>query len=212
MDATVALDSSVLVLNRSFVAVHIVSARRAFALLFKEIAEVISVDEDDKFSTYNFHSWQEVSEFKAQFEEKDESEWVRTVSFEIKVPRVIRLVFYDRLPKRSHVRFNRRNIFARDGNRCQYCGRRFPSPELSLEHVVPRSRGGKTSWDNIVCACTECNRRKGGRTPREAGMRLIRKPGRPLTNPVLVVKLRSDKYQSWKHFIDEAYWSVPLEE
>ena len=100
------------------------------------------------------------------------------------MPRVIRLLTYDRLP-RQKVKFNRRNIFARDGNRCQYCGKRFATSELSLDHVVPRSRGGRATWENIVCACLKCNVRKGGRTPREAGMRLIREPVEPRTSPSL---------------------------
>ncbi len=83
------------------------------------------------------------------------------------MPRVIRLLAYDRLPKQT-VRFNRRNLFARDNNRCQYCGKRFPTSELSLDHVVPRSRGGDTTWENIVCSCVACNVRKGGRTPTSA--------------------------------------------
>ncbi|MGZ3413414.1 MAG: HNH endonuclease, partial [Isosphaeraceae bacterium] len=99
-----------------------------------------------------------------------DDEFIRTVHFEIQVPRIIRLLAYDRLP-RQKVKFNRRNIFARDGNRCQYCGRKFATSELSLDHVVPRSQGGRAAWENIVCACLKCNVRKGGRTPREASMR-----------------------------------------
>jgi 5-methylcytosine-specific restriction endonuclease McrA len=134
---------------------------------------------------------------------------VRTVSLEIRVPRVIRLLFYNRVPK-NQVKLNRRNIYARDGSRCQYCGKRFSSSELSLDHVVPRAQGGKASWTNIVCACTECNKKKGGRTPRQAGMKLTRKPTRPSRSPVLALKLMSGKYEAWKDFVDDAYWSVTL--
>ena len=209
MSYAAALDASVLVVNRLFMAVQIVSARKAFALLCKECAEVVSVDEDDKYTFYDLKSWIQVSQLKAQFKHPDD-DWVRTVSFEIRVPKIIRLLLYDRLPQHT-VKFNRRNIFARDEGRCQYCGKKFPSPELSLEHVVPRSRGGGSTWENIVCACTECNKKKGGRTPQEAGMRLIRKPFKPRRNPLLKLKLRSQKYESWKAFLDNAYWSVELE-
>ena len=146
---------------------------------------------------------------RALFKEPDD-EFVRTVQFEIQVPRIIRLLTYDRFP-RQKVKFNRRNLFARDGNRCQYCARKFATSALSLDHVVPRSQGGKASWDNIVCACLKCNVRKGGRTPREAGMRLYREPVEPRTSPSLRLKLSHRKYRSWKTFLDNAYWSVELE-
>jgi 5-methylcytosine-specific restriction endonuclease McrA len=134
---------------------------------------------------------------------------VRSVNFEIQVPRVIRLLFYDRVPKQT-VRLNRRNIFLRDASRCQYCGGKFPSSELSLDHVLPRSRGGQTTWDNVVCACVACNVRKGGRTPQEAGMTLVQRPVRPRHSPLLVIKLGNPKYESWKTFLSHAYWSVDL--
>ena len=203
------LNTSVLVVNKFFTAVHVVSARRAMSLLAKAAAEVISVDEGEMYRGYNFDSWKEVSQFKAKQAGTEDGDWVRGVSFEIEVPKVIRLLLYDRYPKKT-VRFNRRNIFARDGNRCQYCGKKFVTSELSLDHVVPRSRGGRSSWENIVCCCVECNKRKGGMTPKEAKMKLMRKPVRPKRSPVLTLKLQSRKYESWKHFIDSAYWSVPL--
>jgi len=203
------LESSVLVLNRSYVAIHVVSVKRAFGLLCKSLAEVIHVGEDQSYQAYDFWTWKEFSELKAQIGEKEDADWVRTVSFEIMAPRVVRLLVYDRLPKRV-VRFNRRNIFARDGNRCQYCGQKFPTPELSLDHVIPRSRGGKTAWANVVCSCTACNKRKGGRTPREAGMKLVKPPREPRRSPVIHMKLRSGKYRSWKAFLSSAYWSVEL--
>ena len=204
------LDASVLVLNRLYVVVHVVSVRRAFSLLAKAAAEVISVDEDDLYMGYNFESWKQVSQFKAQFDGEDQSEWVSCVSFDIRVPKVIRLLSCDRYPDRM-VRFNRRNVFARDESKCQYCGQRFPTHELSIDHVVPVSQGGQTVWYNVVCCCVECNKRKGGRTPRQAGMKLIQPPVKPKRSPMLTLKLRSPKYQSWNQFIDNAYWSVPLE-
>ena len=203
-----ALDHSVLVLNKLFMAIHIISVRRAFCLLAKDLAEVVSL-EDGQFATYDFETWREVSEYRLQNFRKEDDDWVRTASTAIQVPRIIRLIGYDRLPKQT-VKFNRRNIFARDNNQCQYCGKRFPTSELSLDHVVPRSQGGQTTWENIVCACVRCNVKKGGRTPREANMALIRKPEKPKRSPTLSMKLTSKKYQSWKTFLDNAYWSVEL--
>ena len=207
LGASHALDASVLVLNKFYMAVHVISARRAFRLLCKEDAEVILLD-DGRFLSFDFESWREVSEARKQFRSPDD-EFVRTVQFEVQVPRIIRLLAYDRLP-RAKVKFNRRNIFARDSNRCQYCGKRFPTSELSLDHVLPRSRGGQATWENIVCACLKCNVRKGGRTPWEASMRLFREPIQPKTSPVLTLKMSSRRYRSWKSFLDNAYWSVEL--
>ena len=201
------MDCNVLVLNKHYMAVRIVRARRAFSLLFRELAEVVSFEEG-VYSNYNFQSWCEVSEFKRNFE-PDGHDWVSTVSFYIAVPRIIRLLFYDHLP-RNEVRFNRRNIFARDKNSCQYCGKRYPTSELSLDHVIPKSIGGKSAWDNIVCACTKCNVKKGGRTPRQAGLKLIQKPVKPKRNPLVHVHLAHQRYHSWKQFLDHAYWSVEL--
>lgn len=201
------LSSNVLVLNRLYMAIRVVSARRAFNLLIKNLAEVVSV-ENDSYISYDMNSWLEISQLKAQFE-REETDFVRTVRMEIAVPRIIRLLGYDRLP-RQDVKLNRRNIYARDHSTCQYCGKKFPTQELSLDHVVPRAAGGRTTWDNLVCACVYCNAKKGGRTPHQAHMHLMKVPVKPKRNPVINLRLGSDKYASWKHFLDHAYWSVEL--
>jgi 5-methylcytosine-specific restriction endonuclease McrA len=201
------LDCKVLVLNKLYVAVRVISARRAFSLLCRDIAEVIHV-EDDKFLNYNFESWQELSLLRKSFE-PDKHDWVRTMRFDIAVPRVIRLLGYDRLPAQI-VKLNRRNLFARDRNQCQYCGKTFPTSELSIDHVLPRAQGGGDSWENLVCSCVKCNARKGGRTPDEAHMKLTRKPARPKRNPLITLRLGQERYSSWKAFLDDAYWNVEL--
>jgi len=202
------LDASVLVLNKLFMAVHVFNVKRAFCLLFKDLAEVVTL-EDGQYVTYDFATWREVSEFKATNVREADEDWVRAATCEIQCPRVIRLLEYDRVPKQT-VKFNRRNIFARDHNQCQYCGRKFPTSELSLDHVIPRAQNGRTTWENIVCACVDCNVRKGGRTPRQANMALIRKPEKPKRSPLLAMKLTQRKYQSWQSFLDAAYWDVEL--
>jgi 5-methylcytosine-specific restriction endonuclease McrA len=203
-----ALDASVLVLNKVFMAVHVISVRRAFCLLCKDLAEVVAL-EDGQYATYDFATWRELSEFRAKNFRQEDDDWVRTASSEIQVPRVIRLLDYDKVPKQT-VKFNRRNIFARDNNQCQYCGRKYPTSELSLDHVVPRSQGGQTTWENIVCSCVGCNVKKGGRTPKQAHMGLVRKPEKPKRSPLLNLKLTQRKYQSWQAFLDNAYWDVEL--
>lgn len=200
-------------LNAHYMALRVVSAKRAFSLLFKRdienrpLAEIVHV-EDGQYVSYNFDDWTELSRFRREFEPNNH-EWIRTVRVDIAVPRIIRVLSYNRVP-RQEVKFNRRNIYARDSSRCQYCGKRLPSSELSLDHVVPRSRGGGTSWENIVCCCLKCNVKKGGRTPVEAHMRLIKTPVKPKRSPVVSIKLSDDKYRSWKQFLDQAYWNVEL--
>jgi 5-methylcytosine-specific restriction endonuclease McrA len=210
MPATVpagALGLSVLVLNRSFVAVHITNVRRAITLLFRQLAEVVHIEEG-QYAAHSLESWRELSALRTAYRGPHE-DWVRAVGYDLQAPRVIRLVACDRGPRQG-LRFNRRNVFARDGNQCQYCGQHFPTSELSLDHVVPRSRGGTTSWENIVCACVACNVRKGGRTPPEARMNLVRHPVKPKRSPLLSIKLGNPKYESWKSFVDNAYWLVDL--
>ncbi len=205
--ASIGLDAKVLVLNKLYVAIRVISARRAFALLCRNQAEVIHVDRG-QYLNYDFASWTEISELQREFEPTGH-DWVRTVQMHIAVPKIIRLFGYDRLPA-QHVKLNRRNLFARDRNRCQYCGRSFPTSELTIDHVNPRSQGGGDTWDNLVCACVPCNARKGGRTPEQARMRLKRAPDRPKRHPLISVRLGQERYESWKAFLDEAYWSVEL--
>ena len=206
------LGHNVLVLNKYYQAIRVINVRRAFSLLCRELAEVVHIETDaqgqSKWQNLNFADWQELSALKKEFE-PDEFDWIHTVRFQIAVPRIIRLLGYDKLP-RQDVKFNRRNIYARDGNKCQYCGKRMPTTELSLDHVVPKSQGGKSTWDNIVCCCVKCNVRKGGRTPDQAHMHLITKPVKPKRSPVINIRLADERYWSWKQFLDTAYWSVEL--
>ncbi|MFO0832909.1 MAG: HNH endonuclease [Phycisphaerales bacterium] len=208
------LSAKVLVLNRAYAAMRVVSAKRAFCLLARNIAEVIQVDTNGDADTpgqyvnYDFDSWIEVSQLQREFE-PERHDWVKTVRMEIAVPRIIRLLGYDKLPEQT-VKLNRRNLFARDRNRCQYCGRIFSTSDLSIDHVNPRSRGGGDTWENLVCACIRCNARKGGRTPEQAGMKLVKAPVRPKRNPLITLRLGHEKYRSWKAFLDHAYWSVEL--
>lgn len=195
-----ALESSVLALNRCYMAIHVISARRAFCLLCKGNAEVVSI-EDGLYMAYDFESWRSLCELRRENEpRRDDEDWIQSVSFPIQVPRVVRLLSYDRAP-REVVRFSRRNVFLRDENRCQYCRKRFSPKHLSLDHVVPRSHGGPTTWENIVAACVNCNVRKGGRTPQEAGMSLIRSPSKPKHNPLLTHRVSQKKYRCWRTFL-----------
>lgn len=113
-------------------------------------------------------------------EEYDEE--IRSRSLSLKTPAVVRLKRGGR-PAKKPIRFSRINVYTRDGFRCQYCGEKKSTRDLNYDHVVPRARGGKTVWENIVTSCYACNDRKGGRTPEEAGMKLVREPFAPDTLP-----------------------------
>ncbi len=197
------LNAAVLVLNRSYLPIHVTSARRAFAMLYQGMAKVVN----EQYETFDFNSWSELSV-------RVNDDAIGIVDGWIRVPRVILLQAFDRVPKR-HVRFSRINIYARDQNTCQYCGVRFPRSELNLDHVVPRSQGGRSTWENVVCSCIGCNRRKGGSTPRQAGVRLIRKAAKPRWSPVLGVVSGRQGYPEWKPFlsiVDASYWNAELVE
>jgi 5-methylcytosine-specific restriction endonuclease McrA len=171
--------------------------------LFEGRAQVVGETGDGAFQTYNFSQWHDFSR------QSPHPESICTISFRIRVPRVILLVLFDRMPKKE-VKFTRHNIFERDRNTCQYCGHIFDRKDLNLDHVVPRDRGGPTTWENIVCSCIPCNTRKANRTPTEAGMHLVKKPKRPKWRPFVQVNLTLQHHDSWKQFLDVAYWNVEL--
>ena len=192
---------SVLVLNRNFQPVNITTVKRAFVLMYLGAAKAVEPD----YSTFDFESWSALSAANSD-------EIVRTMSRAIKVPRVILLQIYDRLPK-VHVRFSRHNIYLRDGDTCQYCQKHLPRSDLNLDHVIPRSRGGRTTWENVVCCCIACNLKKGARTPPEAGMRLLRTPGRPSWSPFTRPPTGRVQHREWIPFlglVDASYWNTEL--
>jgi 5-methylcytosine-specific restriction endonuclease McrA len=201
MDTAAVLNQSVLVLNRNWIAVHVCNVRRALVLLYQDMARVVT----ESYETLDFNSWRDVSRFAA------ETDVVHTPNFPLLAPEVIKLVHYNHFPP-LHVKFSRRNIFLRDRNRCQYCGARPSRENLTIDHVVPRSRGGHTTWENVVLACSTCNARKGNRLLANCGMTLMRKPRKPHW----LMGARGDftiaNRPLWQRFIDEAYWNVALED
>lgn len=197
------LTSQVLVLNRSFLPVHVTTVRRALIMLYRGIAKAV----DKQYELFDFESWMELS--VAAHEEK-----VGIVGKAIRVPRVVLLHLYDRVPKRN-VRFSRLHIYIRDRNTCQYCGHRYNRSDLNLDHVVPVSLGGKTDWENIVCSCVDCNIKKGGRSPEQARMRLVRHPSKPHWTMFLGLLTRPNHYDEWKPYlsmVDFSYWNVELKD
>ncbi|MCC6746908.1 MAG: HNH endonuclease [Deltaproteobacteria bacterium] len=132
---------------------------------------------------------------------------IRSVSLVLKLPSVVRLVHSFRRHKHP-VRFSRQNVLARDRWRCQYCGQKRTSAELTYDHVIPRAKGGKTCWENIVTACVECNARKADRTPEQARMRLLQEPARPSWVPIFTLQIsRQSVPDAWR---DYCYWMAEL--
>jgi len=199
------LSASVLVLNRNYTAVRVVSARRAFSLLYRNCAEVIDAH-DEEWDVLDFEGWVKRSR-QRRSAPGHQDQFVGTPRYSLLIPRVIRLVSYDKVPRRE-VRFSRRNILARDEHRCQYCGKRLPLAQLSLDHVTPKSRGGKSTWTNVVTACTPCNTRKGGRMPWEASMKLRKVPAVPKKNPTLADKVESPTYRIWRLFLGDGEMAI----
>lgn len=190
------LSSQVLVLNRCWQAVNVVGVKRAFSLLIQGHADVIHQEAGD-FQLYDFDQWLDSSETS-----KDNNrDYIHTVSHFIRMPRVIILKFFDRLPIKE-IKFHRKNIFDRDHSRCQYCGNNFKESELNLDHVIPRHHGGRTSWENVVTSCIRCNSRKANRLPHEAGMKLIRKPTKPKWRPFVSLEENKNQDRSWDYFLN----------
>jgi len=182
------LNSAVLVLNRSYLPIHVTTVRRAFSLIYQESAVAVN----GQYETFDFEAWCCV--------DTGGEEGVGTTAGRIPVPRVIVLRSYDRVPRR-HVRYSRLNIFARDDYTCQYCGSRPHRSGLNLDHVIPRALGGRTTWENVVCCCIECNRRKGGRTPAQARLLLNRRPAKPRWTPMLTHIGSRIRYEEWRPFL-----------
>ena len=195
-----------LVLNRNFMAIDVATWERAVSLLFQGAAEAV----DENCRCYNFTDWAELS----QMMKEHPAGFVHSVNMRLAIPDVIKLTQYDRIP-RNDVVFTRRNILDHYGYRCCYCGKKFSAKDLNFDHVIPRSKGGKTNWDNIVASCYKCNSRKDDMTLKEAGMKLLVHPSRPKHQPVmkrLVVSLPFKTRMSWQKFLDKAYWNVPLDQ
>ena len=201
-----ALSTQVLVLNKSYTAHGFIPAREAFIKLILGKAEAVDIEPDKRFSSYDFSNWQDLSEYKSEFESEN-YRWIKVIGGQIAVPAIVRLLGYNEFRKMV-VKLNRRNIYARDSNTCQYCGKRFKTEDLTLDHVLPSSRNGINSWANLVAACVKCNTRKANRTPVEAGMPLIKEPVKP--SKASMFKLPEHRHWSWKHFVDAAYWNVEL--
>jgi 5-methylcytosine-specific restriction endonuclease McrA len=167
------MQAPVLVLNATFEPINVTAVRRALILMLKGVAQA----------------------------EETNSHEVHSASKAVPVPSVIRLLSYRHIPQQSRA-LSRKNILLRDRNTCQFCGQPFPASELTLDHVLPRSRGGRSTWENLVACCYECNNSKGDRTPEEAGLKLARRP-RPFTlhTSRQLMRLIGNRDEKWRKYL-----------
>ena len=193
------LNAKTLVLNRKWVPINVTTIRHAMCLLYRQVAEVVC---PETYQRYSFETWADLSV------EPDEP-CLRSVSLTIKLPEVIVLLSGDAFPK-HRVPFSRRNLFNRDRFTCQYCGRQPGAKELTIDHLVPKSLGGKTVWTNCALACVECNCRKGSKPLSESGVRLRRQPFVPKWSPFISIPI-TDRKESWRTFVSDAYWDTELD-
>ena len=191
---TAILQDKVLVLNRLWQAVNLCTVERAMSLLYTQHAQVVHEDQGGEFFNFSFNEWNSYNQTYTG------NDVIHSVRLKIRAPKIILLQTFDKFPKKD-VKFTRQNIFERDQHTCQYCCKRFERKDLNLDHVIPRYRGGETSWVNVVCSCIPCNSRKGNRSPEEAGMRLLNQPKKPRWRPLIEIKAAHLAPQSWRHFV-----------
>jgi len=196
--ATPVIHKRVLVLNKSWTAVNVCPLHRAITLVWKDYAKII--DPFEQFQTYTWEDW-------ARIRPKSGEDFIQGIRDNFRIPEVILLNGYDRVIRGRGPKFSRREIYRRDKYICQYCAKPVGS-EGSIDHVVPRSQGGETSWENCVLSCLKCNLRKDNRTPKQAHMKLLSKPVKPKIIPFKTDHREFPK--SWEAFLSEAYWNVEM--
>lgn len=194
------LEQPVLQLNRNWTPIRVIPVADAMAMLFEGVCQAVRAED---YSLYNYEQW---SELRPEAGEQS----IKTAHLYLKVPEVVVLCKFDKIPDRK-LAFTRANIHRRDAYTCQYCGDRPGTKELSIDHVVPRSKGGQSTWENCVLACTPCNRRKADKTLSESGLKLARQPKKPLWSPRLVTARVKNTPANWAKFVDEAYWNSELQ-
>lgn len=187
-----------LMLNKAWIPIRVTTVEDALMKLFTGAARVV----DEDYSVHDFESWAELKALEGK-------PCIRTGHLTIRVPEVIVLSVYADVPDRKLV-FSRANVYKRDRYTCQYCGKRPDIKELTIEHIVPRSKGGPSSWTNCVLACFECNSKKANKSLVESGLKLRCRPTKPDWSPSLVLARVKNVPMSWEKFVSDAYWNTEL--
>lgn len=194
----------VLVLNKCWTPINTITLRDAITLVFSEHDDGVPKARIIEPESYSAMTWQDWSNLRPSVND----DAIRSANLEFRVPEIILLSHYDKMPK-PRVHFSRRTLFKRDKHTCQFCGKRPRNDEWTVDHIIPRAQGGKTTWENCVLACYKCNSKKANRTPKQAGMTLLSEPTKP---DLRYFKCDlTHKVDSWQSFLGSAYWSVELE-
>jgi 5-methylcytosine-specific restriction endonuclease McrA len=193
------INEPTLLINKCWTPIDVISVRDALSKAYTDDARIVDIND---YSSYSWSEWSKITP-------KNDEKYLKCVNFSIKIPNIIVLTNYaDRPP--LQVPCSRRNIFRRDDNTCQYCGSKPGLENLTIEHIIPRSRGGITSWENCVIACYPCNRAKADISLEASGFKLLKKPIKPKWN--MLFEPEVVKVESWRKFLSEVYWNVSLEE
>ncbi len=185
--------ASVLVLNRNWQAIHVKTPQEAFGMLCTGTATALDISDDGNMTPVAWNVW-------SKLPVRPTDKYVRTVRGEIRIPTIMVLCTYARMPKKRP-KFGSRGIWERDGGVCQYTGKKLSPGEGNIDHIIPRCRGGQTSWENCVLASKDVNSRKGSHTPEECGLKLIRKPFTPREVPVSVLIKNPHRIKDWEVFL-----------
>lgn len=198
---SLAMQAPALMLNKNWIPIRVTTALSAIIKVFEGSARVVNPDD---YQTYDFDSW-------AALDLKKDDLFFRTSRLSIPVPSVIVLAKYGEIPDRK-LAFSRSNIYKRDQYTCQYCGAKPGTAELTIDHIIPRVRGGQSTWTNCVLACVKCNRRKADKPYQAVPMHLAKLPVKPKWSPRLVLARVTNIPSSWEKFVDSAYWNVELKD
>lgn len=196
--------TSTLVLNRNYQPINVVSWKRAIKKVVNKRADIIYA-EDGKYQNFDFDEWVLFSQERIKVGRNPGDKIIKACGSNIFIPPVIRTLFYDDI-KGTAVRLTRKNLYLRDNYTCAYCGRKLKSSELNIDHIIPRSKGGKHTWENVVCSCYRCNTRKDDMLLEECGMKLLNKPYTPIHN--LFNEKKNGKIEgsrTWGSFVSDVY-------
>jgi len=193
------LNNPVLVLNKSWIPIRIETVRSAIERLFS--ARAVAIDEEF-YQTYTWEEWLLSYSLSREVEWTFPYKFINAVHINIRLPEVVLLVKYNKIPQ-VPVRLTRKNLLIRDSYMCQYSGKKLKTNEATVDHVIPKSRGGKTVWNNVVISTKEINSKKGNKTLKEFGMALLKKPKTPIWNPVYTAGSLITRPKSWSKFLKE---------
>jgi len=206
-----ALNNQVLVLNRGYAPVDVVCVKDAISNTYKDTAHIV----DSDYIEYTWEDWYSLFSVPLDEDFDTETKYVKDKHLKVRVPEVIILNDFKAVPKRQ-IKLTRRHLYIRDGGICQYSGKKLSTREATLDHIIPRSKGGKNTWENLVLCEPTINRQKDNRTPEQAGLTLLRKPVKPKWHPLYNSYLKN-RPESWYNFVKKedwkvCYWDVELQD